>query len=215
MSTTNIDIRFEGDNFYPSHLKHATNWPLEILVETGEISPRGKYKGKASPYGLALYRINDKFLTGKNIIQVLEEYTSRLIKFKSAIQSSGVKEIIFDIETKNSKDYNFFLDSITMGKLSELNATVEFHGNEEELAFDKWIANLFEELNSNKFFTKEEINRLISIKNQITHSSKHIQFYNYSRIYDFLLLYVSKYMSDKNNKIPPFEEAYEEYKTSI
>ncbi len=208
MNTKQIDIRFEGTYFFPSVLKKETDWPLNILVESGEISPRGKFKGKPSPYGIALLKIDEDF-TKKDPIETIVLYSNKLIKIKKILEKSGVEEIVFDIETSNSKEYNYSLESDFIKKLNFLNARVDFHGNDIEIALDTLINNVYN--NSNKYLNREEFIKLEIIRNKIIHTSPNIHVLGASHIYEFLLIYTIKHMGNKETDIPSFENSFLEY----
>lgn len=116
---TYIDIQFKGDGFSPKKLKNSTGLPLEILVETGEKSKKGRYKGKPSPYGIALLKIEP---TQDSIIN----WCNQLLLLKSNLKKSSVKEIIFDIESTNENFSNFSITKELSSKLNKLNAIINF-----------------------------------------------------------------------------------------
>ncbi len=208
ISAKQIDIRFEGDNFRPSELMDKTKWPLNILVEAGQISPRGKFKGKPSPYGIAFFTINMNSDIN-DPIELIDIYSDKLLYNQDNLRESGVEDIIFDIETSNSKEYNYSLDEKIIKKLSQLNARVDFHGNEMEIDIDQWLKYVY--LNHHKYLSEEENSKFITIRNKIIHSSKNIHVFNISHIYDFMIIYMIKYMGHKEQDIPSFENSYLEF----
>ena len=126
-SKTNIDIHFKGNSFSPKKLSELTRLPIESLVESGEISKIGRYRGKPSPYGIGLLKLNPE----ENVI---DKYCTILLGYKSALKESKVEEILFDIETNDGFQYFSILPK-TAKILSTLNARIEFHKipqNEED-----------------------------------------------------------------------------------
>jgi hypothetical protein len=211
MGTSQIDIRFEGDNFYPSLFKKETKWPIQILVEKGEISPRGKYKGKSSPYGIALLKI-DLEIGEKKPVDILDDYLNKLIQYKTILNKSGVEEIVFDIETSNSREYAFSLESDMMKKMVSLNARLDFRGEEKEAGLDDILERITPFLSSKAgLLTAREKEKLNNIKNNIARSSLSIHALNASHIYGFLLIYVLINMKKSKEKMLPFETEYRKY----
>jgi len=208
MNTTQIDIRFEGNNFTPSALQKELGLSLNILVEAGEISKKGQFRGKPSPYGIAYHTI-DHDLELEDSIPLIEKYLNKLIKNQSILDKVGVEEIIFDIETLNSKAYSYSLDTDIIKKLEKLNARIDFHGNELEVAIDNWLNTIYQ--HSDKFLGHEKSSNLNILRNKIIHSSPHIHVYNISHIYEFLFLYTIKHLGEPEDKIPSFEKSFLEY----
>lgn len=134
MSLNSINIRLEGSKFYPSKLREKTNLPLKILAEYGELSNKGRYKGKASPYGLAILQTspNNK---KKDLFELIEGYCNTLLKYKNKLEASGVEEIIFDVETDNRLPVNPIPEPNISKNLYLLKAKVEFHsvGDKEDI----------------------------------------------------------------------------------
>jgi hypothetical protein len=121
-----VYIRFEGNHFYPSRLKEKTNYPIEVLAEYGEISAKGRYKGKPSPYGIGVLEIQankDK----EDIYDIIRKYSLELLYKKDYLQESGVEEIVFDIETSKDFTSEISISAEMLKDLSLLNARVEFH----------------------------------------------------------------------------------------
>ncbi|MCF8461134.1 MAG: hypothetical protein K9G46_10435 [Flavobacteriales bacterium] len=114
-----IDIQFKGDGFSPVKLKALTKFPLEILVESGEVGTKGKYRGVPSPYGIALLKIapNEKAIL---------EWCDKLLDQKKSLQKSKVGEIIFDIESTSSFSPNFSVTPELSSRLSKLGAKIVF-----------------------------------------------------------------------------------------
>lgn len=117
--STYIDIQFKGNEFSPKKLKKLTGLPLEILVETGEKSKKGRYKGKPSPFGIAVLKIEP---TQESILK----WCNQLLLLKSNLKDSFVKEIIFDIESTNDNFSNFSITQELSNKLTKLNAIINF-----------------------------------------------------------------------------------------
>lgn len=207
MTTKQIDIRFEGQKFIPSILRNETNWPLNILVEAGQISPKGIYKGKPSPYGIAYFTVNLDLENG-DPIKTIDTYSDRLIKHKKILQKSGVEEIIFDVETSNSQEYSYNLENKIINKLHKLNARVDFHGNETEIAFDTFVNDIY--MNFSKVLNIEELHKFEVIRNKIN-ETPNIHAFNISHAYEFFIYYLIKYMNVKEPKIPSFRDSFMEY----
>jgi len=130
MKNTNIDIRLEGSKFSPKKLKAITNLPVEILAEKGEIAKKGRYKGKPSPYGIALIPVNES--SKENLSTVMSRYTQMLLKDgKKALKESGVEEIVVDIETSPHSIAGFSFEEKLIHEISELNARIVFQTVED------------------------------------------------------------------------------------
>jgi hypothetical protein len=122
---TYIDIQFKGNGFSPKTLKELTNLPLEILIESGQIAKRGRYKGKKSPFGIALLKLD-------NSDNVLLDWSKKLLNIKDSLVQSKVEEIIFDIESTNENFKNFTITTELANNLSLLNAKINFNKLEED-----------------------------------------------------------------------------------
>jgi len=122
---TYIDIQFNGDGFSPKTLRNLTKLPLEIIVESGEIASKGRYKEKKSPFGIALLKID-------NSENVLLDWSKKLISFKDYLKLSNVGEIIFDIQSTNDNFKNFTITSELANNLSVLNAKIKFNKIEDD-----------------------------------------------------------------------------------
>lgn len=121
-----VYIRFEGNNFYPSKLKEKTNYPIKVLAEYGEISTKGRYKGKPSPYGMGVIEIQTNN-HHENIYNIIKKYISELLKKKADLKESGVEEIVFDIEASKDFTTEISISADILKDLSLLNAQVTFH----------------------------------------------------------------------------------------
>lgn len=114
-----IDIHFKGDGFSPKKLKTLTKFPLEILVEAGEVATKGKYRGIPSPYGIALLKI----APDQNSIL---EWCDRLLQQRKSLKTSKVEEIIFDIESTRNFTSSFSVTPELSSRLSKLGAKLVF-----------------------------------------------------------------------------------------
>ena len=123
MMYTSLDIRFEGHEFYPSRLRDITKLPIKTLAEFGQVSSRGKYKGKPSPYGIAVLEMpeTDKQINVPDLIQL---YSTRLLENRDHLKDCGVEEIIFDIESAAGTPAELSLSPAILGNLSALNARI-------------------------------------------------------------------------------------------
>jgi len=202
MKYASVDIRFEGSKFYPSKLKERTQLPIKTLAEHGEISPKGRYKGKPSPYGIGVLEISP---TGKqnNIYELIEEYSRRLLNSTNELKECGVDEIIFDIE--NSKDFpvEISLSKDIVRNLSSLNARVEFHTiNDTEDIKNKIerVKEMFPYLN------KEEL-----YQNILASFHKHPSIYEADPFYYMIYLLSKNYSPQKLDEgLSKFEDFYNE-----
>jgi len=101
MTYTSIDIRFEGNKFYPSRLIEKTQLPIQVLSEYGKTSTKGRYKGKSSPYGMAVLQI-EAATSQREVNELIKKYSENLIKNKNELLESGVEEIIFNLGSPKS-----------------------------------------------------------------------------------------------------------------
>ena len=105
MNVSHLFIMLKGDKFYPSKLAPAVPWPLKILAETGQLSPRGRFKGQPSPYGMATIDVPELgkfgFSNKMSLQDIIEAYADALIQHIEALKKYGVEEIIFDIGEGN------------------------------------------------------------------------------------------------------------------
>ncbi len=126
---TYVDIRFKGKGFSPKKLGEVTKLPIEVLVESGEKGKIGRYRGKPSPYGIGLLKID----TLDN--QKLISYCDILIKKKDELKAANLEEIVFDIETSSKNLSSFTINSELAKMLVLLNARLEFNQIEEDEIF--------------------------------------------------------------------------------
>ena len=120
MNSTFIDIQFKGNGFSPSRLRDLTGLPVEPIIESGEISQIGRYKGKPSPYGFGLLKVEPK-------ANVIYKYANILNAKKKALVEAKVDEIVFDIEADNMGFASIVIPPEVSKLLSEINARIEFH----------------------------------------------------------------------------------------
>jgi hypothetical protein len=97
----NLSVRFEGDKFSPKMLKTLTGWNLEVIAEYNEIADKGRYKGKKSPYGLAVLELKNnakKNITEdvQNSLQDLHSNKANLKKAKSEVITLNIHGLKFD-----------------------------------------------------------------------------------------------------------------------
>ncbi len=112
--------------FYPSKLKEKTNYAIKVLAEYGEISTKGRYKGRSSPYGMGVIEIHTNNAQ-EDIYDVIRKYISELLSKKADLKESGVEEIVFDIEASKDFTTEILISTDILKDLSLLNARVEFH----------------------------------------------------------------------------------------
>jgi hypothetical protein len=120
-----IDVRLEGDKFRPSFLSEYLPMPLTILAESGEIASKGRYAGKVSPFGMAVFEFP---VSEPEVNGALSECYQKLLGWKRYLDEAGVEDVVIDIG--NFEDYP--LDKVALSKevmaaLSTLNANIEFH----------------------------------------------------------------------------------------
>jgi len=123
LSTTYIDIVFEGDRFSPKALKELTNFNIETLAEYGAIGKRGRYKGQSMPYGLALLKVKQTFSEDINV--ALKKVIDDLLLKKAALLHSGVDEITLDFENFSQNEIEITIDKEIIKKISDLNASID------------------------------------------------------------------------------------------
>lgn len=140
MKGTFIDIRLEGDKFSPKKLRELTNLPLEAIAEYGEVAQTGRYKGKPSPYGMALIKVDGT--DEENFNKIISQYLSLLAQDnKRAIKESGVDDIIIDVETLPNKETNFSFNPEIIQEISKLKGRIDFQTIEEdaeEYSLEDW-----------------------------------------------------------------------------
>ena len=120
MNNAFIDIQFKGNGFSPGRLRDLTGWPIEPIIESGEIGLIGRYKGKPSPYGFGLLKVEPK-------ANVIFKYAKILNTKKRALVEAKVEEIVFDIEADNMGFESIVISPEVSKLLSEINARIEFH----------------------------------------------------------------------------------------
>lgn len=130
MNYSTIDIRFEGNRFYPSKLKRKLNLPIEVLAEYGTIAANGRYKGQPSPYGMGLLEISPE--KQENINDLFLEYCNKLLEWKDDLKECGVDEIIIDIANAKNSPFDISLSIDVLHNLSLINARVELHSINDE-----------------------------------------------------------------------------------
>lgn len=114
MSEHYIDVVFSGEKFSPGLLREKTLRNIKTIVEYGQISPRGRYKGKPSPYGLGAIYLKK---TGEGKEDLTMKAIIRYLGSKiSVLKECGVDEVYFDTEHEISEEI--------MERLEELNKSI-------------------------------------------------------------------------------------------
>ena len=219
-----IDIVFEGKEFYPSKLKELTGFDIEELAEYGQIAKRGRYKGKPSPYGLAILKIQDTVFDDINI--VLDEIIQELLNKRPQLSQSGVDEITLDFDNFSESEIEIKINKEILKKISELNANIDilsthvrtlllptqrryiYYSNEESLNAEIEDLKYFiiQEATSNNLFSQEQAHRVEKLFQYKFEFSK-IQQYKVSREYlrSEILIYIIRYVNEQDlKKIPDF-----------
>lgn len=124
MNDVHIDIRLEGEHFSPSRFMQLSQIPIEIIAEAGVIAKRGRYRGKPSPYGMALWSVLHPSHRNPNAY-VLFQSLNELLSHKADFEKVGIEKVIVDIDTPNY----FSLDPETLSLIAQLKATVDFNVN--------------------------------------------------------------------------------------
>ena len=119
-----LDIRFEGDRFYPTKLKEQIDLPIEILAEYGKAASKGRYKGVPSPYGLALLELK---VFNNDINGLLEHYILKLEENKMVLAGCGVEAVIFDLGDSKETPLEIAIPNQLMQKLVSINGSIEVH----------------------------------------------------------------------------------------
>lgn len=203
MKYPSVYIRFEGSKFYPSKLKDRLHFPIKTLAEYGKNSETGRYKGKPSPYGLAVLEILHK-KNEKNVYNIIKRHIEELLQNQIHLKESGVEEIVFDIETSRDSSSEISISPELLGSLSLLNAKVEFHTITDEDDFETKIYKLLEKYSSP---TNEKLYEII------------LNRYDYPSLFEakayffIIYLYLSKqYLTDFKieEKLQEFDKFYSE-----
>ncbi|MDI1355609.1 MAG: hypothetical protein PSX36_11860 [bacterium] len=237
MSTTYIDIVFEGSKFSPTKLKELTNLDIESLAEYGEMGKKGRYKGKPMPYGLGLLKISQ--ISSENVNRSLKRIIDRLLLKKSALSKSGVDEITLDLENFSQEDIEMTIDREIIKKVSSLNASIDissttnfekyylYHSVKNKLehrlkpksfqAMEKhWMNEIYTTIKADNQLTKtftddqaERLNYLFSKK--INDEKALLVGVSYSVLMSAMILYIVKYIQEEDSeKIPTFEKVLKE-----
>jgi len=153
--STYIDIIIKGQGFSPKSLKTTSKLPIEVLVESGETAKIGRYRGKPSPYGIGLIKVDS--LNDKRLLL----YPTILLKYKKDFKRLRIEEIIFDIDTSSKEVENILFDSRFIHLIASLNARIQFHKNEDENDFRYLIDTLNYKISTSRIQNKEKIIRLL------------------------------------------------------
>lgn len=170
MQSALIDIKFKGHGFSPKILKDRTGLPIEVIIESGETSNLGYFKGKPSPYGIGLLKVDPY----GEINEILDSYFSRLLSNKFALELSKVKEIIVDVETSPYFESAIFFNENVLKQISELNARLEINTiEEEEKNADMIQDTIISYLKDSDYFNKkaviEKINKVVFSNQKAKH----------------------------------------------
>lgn len=115
-----VYIYLNGDGFVPSLLKNKTNLPIDVVIDSGEISKKGRYKDTASPYGIGIISFN---LSQENLLV----WSKKLVSIKKILIEYHVEEISFEIDDSHDTD---ILIPIELSKnLTKINATLRLRAN--------------------------------------------------------------------------------------
>jgi hypothetical protein len=169
MGSFNIDVRFEGEKFYPSKLQTQVAMPLTILSEYGAIAQKGRYAGKVAPFGMAVFQFP---AIHKNINDSLYECYTTLITWKKNLDECGVEDIIIDIGNFDDYPLDVTFSKELMNALNSLNATIEFHTVsrvKEPSINEGYVAEM---LKKYPFVKKEYLQRLINLSQKHPSLSK-------------------------------------------
>ena len=139
MNDVQIDIRLEGEKFSPAKFMEVSQIPLEVIAEAGAPALRGRYKGKASPYGMALWRVEQEEEDKSDISRILFQNLNRLWQLKGEFDNVGIEEIIVDIDAPRE----ISLNHDTLSLISKLNAKVDFNAT-SEYEYDQTIREIVE-----------------------------------------------------------------------
>jgi hypothetical protein len=124
VNNVEIDIRFVGERFSPSMFMKLTRIGLEVIAEPGVLAKRGRYRGKPSPYGLAIWSVKQEDYRTSIESSLLQSLTE-LLTHKGEFEKVGIEEITIDIDTPKY----FSLDPDTLSVIALLKATVDFNVN--------------------------------------------------------------------------------------
>src|SRR6185436_4912247 len=211
MNEINIDIRFEGDKFYPTKLRDLTGFPIEVLSEYGEIADKGRYKGKPSPYGLALLKI-EREKENDDLNEVFNRYLEKLLSKKEQLNEIGVEEIIIDVETPILKESEFSFNNELLQKIFQLNAIIDWHTISSEdytlsiSEFRAYLEKINDEIQKSHFNTnklEEKLKQQQVFFNYYTNKNPT----KYGIALGFFILLIQKYWDTEDEKIPSFKEA--------
>lgn len=210
MESINIDIRFEGDKFSPKKLRELTGFPIEALAEYGEIAQKGRFRGKSSPYGLALLKVEKQ--PNRDINYLLDKYLNKLIGKRKEISKSGVEDIIIDVETPPNKESGLSFENDVLLKVSKLNARIDVHTvseSEYEPSLSDIRAYITNRLDDE--ILRDESRRLKienALKARLLVAAEALHSRQSSTIgMGLLLLYLAKYWNTRDENIPSFDEA--------
>lgn len=161
MNSFKIDVRLEGDKFYPSKLQTKIAIPLNILSEYGEIGTKGRYAGKISPFGMAVFQFPTY---KKDINDSLYECYTKLLSWKKMMDECGVDDIIIDIGNFEDYPLNVTFSKEIMANLNSLNATVEFHTVAKEKKIEEFGERyILEILKKYPFVKKDNLQKLMNL----------------------------------------------------
>lgn len=127
MNHADIALIFSGDKFSPQKLQKLKPYlVINSIIEPGETATRGRYKGKPSPYGMAVVPVE---LT-KDFTQVpthhLFEFLEQFLKNnKKLIKETGVEDIVVDIVITTKTETTLYINHDLLSRINKLGAAVE------------------------------------------------------------------------------------------
>lgn len=224
MSTLFIDIILEGDQFSPRKLVERTGLTIKSLAEYNEISNRGRYKGKKSPYGLAVLKVESSTIEKLN--NVLNDVLNYLIIIKLELNQSGVEEVSLDLETYEGNTLN--IETRNLKKIDYLNSELKNFDTEfnlyeiiklnyEPLVYfidNRIFKEILYSLNANNLQSNINSNDKQLKMRFILYNILQYKFLNFQLTQTELIkavnLYISKYIEFKIEDIPPFKNVLKE-----
>ena len=115
----------KGKEFSPKLAENATSLKLDLKVEPGEITKRGKYKNKPSPIGSAYYKKNE-FLETWDEDFINNPFIKLLDNNINILRQCGADEIILDLEINYKDQCNFAFSKNFINRISELGLSIYY-----------------------------------------------------------------------------------------
>jgi hypothetical protein len=220
MKTPFVDIVFEGSKFSPRKLKATTGLRITSLAESGEISTRGRYKGKLSPYGLATLKIESA--TEDDLEIIVNSAIQYLTVVRDSLASSGVEEVSVDNEWSDGSFYklsNRIYKSIE--KLNKLLSTnnqsatsefglPEFYSNKFEVELLNLYSAFCLKENNRKFFHYDYDVKLTHLFSNVLESDISYFQINREKLIETVILYLFYYKDTEPDQVPSFKEILKE-----